>query len=237
MAKFLIIKPGQKVACLSAQGDFEHWIASCINHTDFAYDTWHPHRHEPAPDITQYAGIIMTGSGAMVTEQAPWMLQLRDYLAPYMAAKKPILGICFGHQFLAWMLGATVDFRPQGREVGTYPVSLLQHAQLDTLFADLPVEFAAHLTHQQSVLATCEGMQVLAKTEVEAVAAFCFADHCWGVQFHPEFTPPIMEHYLNYQAPHMSLSPSELQQMQQQIQETRDAAEVLRRFVSIVKSL
>ena len=43
--------------------------------------------------------------------------------------KTPILGVCYGHQLLAKLLGGTVDWNPNGREIGSVSMQLTEKCQ------------------------------------------------------------------------------------------------------------
>ena len=60
--------------------------------------------------LSRSCGIIILGSAASVHDQSDWQLVLNNMLFKAIANDIPILGICFGHQFLAHNLGGKVDF-------------------------------------------------------------------------------------------------------------------------------
>src|SRR5687767_13150001 len=55
-------------------------------------------------------GVIVLGSGASVNEDHAWQDELRAWLRPRIDAGIPMLGLCYGHQLLAKLLGGTVGF-------------------------------------------------------------------------------------------------------------------------------
>jgi anthranilate/para-aminobenzoate synthase component II len=69
-----------------------------------------------AVDLQRAAGIIVLGSGASVNDDLAWQDELRGWLRAAMAARVPILGLCYGHQLLANMAGASVGFAQPSRE-------------------------------------------------------------------------------------------------------------------------
>jgi GMP synthase (glutamine-hydrolysing) len=98
--------------------------------------------------------------------------------------KYPVLGICYGAQYLSWSHGGRVE--PVGtREYG--------RAHLDVTDKDCPL-FAGFepgsqvwMSHGDTVTAIPSGWHKTASTESVDIAAFACDDApVWGVQFHPE---------------------------------------------------
>ena len=58
----------------------------------------------------QLAGVIVFGSAASVHDDAPWQRELNAWLLPRLQsdAGPPVLGLCYGHQLIAHLLGGEV---------------------------------------------------------------------------------------------------------------------------------
>jgi GMP synthase (glutamine-hydrolysing) len=94
----------------------------------------------------------------------------------------PTLGICYGAQLLALELGGRVD-RTDAGEYGKVDMRTTG----GKLFAALPEEQTAWMSHRDTVVAPPTGAEIVATSEHTPVAAF--EDHArnlYGVQFHPE---------------------------------------------------
>jgi GMP synthase (glutamine-hydrolysing) len=124
-------------------------------------------------------GLILSGGPCSVYDQdAP----VAD---PGMVALGlPVLGICYGLQFLAHQLGGTVRSADK-REYGPAEVSLLP-GQGSALFAGLPSSLDVWMSHGDEALDLPPGFSVIART-ANAVAGIADPSrNLWAVQFHPE---------------------------------------------------
>jgi GMP synthase (glutamine-hydrolysing) len=96
----------------------------------------------------------------------------------------PILGICYGLQFLAHHLGGKVRSASK-REYGPAQVSIVP-GQDNPLFAGLPASIDVWMSHGDEALELPPGFSLTART-ANAVAGMADpARNIWAVQFHPE---------------------------------------------------
>jgi len=115
----------------------------------------------------------------------------------------PILGICYGHQLMARLLGGTVE-PGQEREYGHTEVVI---DCPDLLFQGLGNRISAWMSHGDRVTQAPGGFISLAHTLYTPVAAMANpARHLYAVQFHPEVQhtpdgPTILRNFL-YDACH-----------------------------------
>lgn len=227
-----IIKTGDTLPSLRTQhGDFEDWIERGLQGQGLPVRTLDPRTAADWPAPAQVAGVVVTGSPAMVTDRAEWSERTAAWLARQVESEVPVLGICYGHQLLAHALGGTVGHHPQGIEIGTVVVRRTQAAAGDPLFGALPARFPAQVVHEQSVLRLPPGTTVLACNDHEPHQAFRVGQHAWGVQFHPEFSRAVMQDYLDLHAREQpgAAGPAPAG-------ETPEAAALLRRFARWVHS-
>lgn len=95
----------------------------------------------------------------------------------------PVLGICYGHQLIAHVLGGEVE-RGEKREYGR---TILYVEEEDELFKGLNVVETVWMSHGDSVAKLPEGFKVLGRTEKTPIAAYANPEkRVFGVQFHPE---------------------------------------------------
>ena len=122
-------------------------------------------------------GIVLSGGPSSVYDEnapkpAPGVLDLNV----------PVLGVCYGMQFLAQQAGGDVK-RAGKREYGK--ADLTEYS--GQLFAGIQGEFVAWMSHSDSVTKLPDGYEVVARTADTPVTAIENAvTRRYGVQFHPE---------------------------------------------------
>jgi len=95
----------------------------------------------------------------------------------------PVLGICYGHQLMADVLGGAVAHN----DVGEYGPAALVADQGGTLFRGLPAQQQVWMSHRDAVTAAPPGFRIAAATPDSPVAAMEHRERgLYGVQFHPE---------------------------------------------------
>jgi len=108
----------------------------------------HPYAGDPFPPLNDCDAIIVGGTPISVNEidgheflmaEARWLKNALDL-------GKPVLGICFGAQLLAKLLGAEVKKNPV-MEIGAYPVRLTSAGDGDPLFQGFPKAFPVFHWH------------------------------------------------------------------------------------------
>lgn len=231
MKTFVIIKTGSTLPGVRRQfGDFEDWMIEGCGLSGVPLLVINVMSGKSLPPVDSLSGVIITGSPAMVTEQAGWMLSLAAWILQVLEQKVPLLGICFGHQLLAQAMGGRVDYHPLGREIGTVSITLTEEGKRDPLLGYLPDVFIAHVTHAQTVTQLPAYALPLATNPFERHHAFRLGDNAWGVQFHPEFTMDIMHAYVSEQVDALLNQGYDVAAIQQAIKQTDAANALLKRF-------
>lgn len=196
---FLIVQTGHARPEIRPRlGDFPEWFRHSMRLPRGGTVVVDAKGDPPLPALDGFAGVIVTGSGAMVTAREPWSERTAGWLREAVSAGVPLLGVCYGHQLLAHALGGTVADHPSGREIGTVEIERLPAAADDALLGQAPPRFLAHATHVQSVLELPDGAAALARSAHEDHQAVRFGPRAWGFQFHPEFSVEAMQAYIRH---------------------------------------
>ena len=231
----VILKTGSTFPDLARKyGDFEHWVENGLALTDGSTYVVDSRNADVLPDPRSVTATVITGSHDMVTEVSQGIESTSVWLRDLVAERVPILGICYGHQLLAHALGGEVGYHPQGLDVGTATVRCLPAGREDPLLSALPPTFPAYVTHAQSVLKLPPGAVRLAETEFEPNQAFRVGDLTWGVQFHPEFSAPVLRYYIAKQSERLADQGQDADQLIQAVLPS-PAGRLLERFGELIR--
>lgn len=158
---------------------------------------------EVHPGDTPFSHIKRNNPAAIVLSGGPGSVY--EMGAPTCDAKLftldvPILGICYGHQLMAWMLGGEVA-RTGQREYGRTQLTIQKQDETQ-LLSGIPEHSSVWMSHTDSVTRPPNGFETVAVTDGSPVAAMeNIRDIRWGVQFHPEvshteYGQKILERFL-----------------------------------------
>ncbi len=146
-----------------------------------------PYSKLPDLDDDKLKGVILSGSPFSVTAENALHPELETLIN-----KKPILGICYGAQYLTQYFGGKVA-KSEKREYGSAELDICNGS---ILFEKVENHSQIWMSHGDSILETAPNFNVIAKTDSIPVAAFAsnpgeFQNEILGVQFHPEVTHSI----------------------------------------------
>ena len=233
MRKLIIVKVGSTMPLLaSCKGDFEDWILAGLGIGQEDAQVTDVRNGDPLPKHDSIAGIVVTGSHAMVTEHHEWSERTAVWLACAVEQGIPALGICYGHQLLAYAMGGQVGDNPAGREFGTIAVHLEREASGDALLKDFTSPITVHVSHTQSVLRLPEKARRLAYSDRDANQAFVLGDRAWGVQFHPEFDAEVVRAYIEAYQDVLRLEAQSPETLLANSSDTPYGHEILKRFAA-----
>lgn len=124
-------------------------------------------------------GVILSGSPYSVYDPAAFKTDLSRF-----RGKLPVLGICYGAQFIAYTSGGKVE-PAVAREYGRANLETIDMA--DELFNGINPGSQIWMSHGDTITELPSDFKVIASTADVAVAAFrATGEKTWGVQFHPE---------------------------------------------------
>jgi len=139
------------------------------------------------PDPSLYDAISVFGSpeSCIELDRHSKLVAVRDLLAEFVRQDKPTLGVCFGGQLLAQVLGAEVRRCP-APEIGACEVSLTESGRASPYFDGFPARFPMAQWHSD-MFDIPRGAEWLAESPSCPHQAFSYG-RALAVQFHPEVT-------------------------------------------------
>ncbi len=124
-------------------------------------------------------GVILSGSPFSVYDEKAFKIELDTIRGKY-----PILGICYGAQFMAYVNGGTVE-PANSREYGRALLTTIDTT--NPLLKGIEPGSQVWMSHGDTITSLPEGFNIIASTEQVPVAAYqAQGEKLWGVQFHPE---------------------------------------------------
>lgn len=139
--------------------------------------------HYP-PEGAKFDAYLVTGSKADSFGTDPWILKLKEFLLARYDAGDKLLGVCFGHQLLALLLGGKTERASQGWGVGTHSYQLNQKPEWMSPALD---ELTLLISHQDQVTELPRNATLLASSDFCPNAAYAIEDQVLCFQGHPEF--------------------------------------------------
>lgn len=136
---------------------------------------------ERFPGSYDYDGVVVTGSRSSVYWDEPWIPATKEWVAGAIDHELPCLGICWGHQLFADVLGGEVG------DMGAYEIGYreVEHNGDSRLFEGVDTRFTAFTTHSDEVAELPSGAEELAWNDYSNHGFR--KDRVFGVQFHPEY--------------------------------------------------
>lgn len=167
----------KRIVIVDFGGQYAHLIARRIRECGVYSEI---HQPNAIPHDDDVVGIIFSGGPRSVTEE-----DLLSVKLDITSSKVPLLGICYGHQLIAKLMGGTVVSHEQkeyGREFAECNTS-------SPLFSGTAASQQVWMSHGDSVAVLPPGFTITASTPSTPVAGYQHADRSiFGVQFHPEVT-------------------------------------------------
>ena len=137
-----------------------------------------PYNKFPADDPS-VIGVILSGSPFSVHDPEAFKVDLSQFIG-----RIPVLGICYGAQFISHTLGGKVE-KADSREYGRANLQTVDTS--NPLFKDFEQQSQVWMSHGDTITAIPDGFKVIGSTADVVNAAFAStSQRVWAVQFHPE---------------------------------------------------
>jgi GMP synthase-like glutamine amidotransferase len=150
-----------------------------------------------ALDLQQAAGLVVMGGPMNVDEvqRYPFLAAEVEWIDQALEQQLPMLGICLGSQLLAKAAGARVY--PNGiKEIGWYALETLPATADDRLFAGCQATETVFQWHGDTFDLPVGAVHLARSTQCEH-QAIRVGPCAWGLQFHIEMTPGLVDCWLS----------------------------------------
>ena len=138
--------------------------------------------------------IVLGGPmGADDEESFPFLRWEKRIIRAAIDEAVPVLGISLGAQLIASTLGTKV-FHGSVKEIGWSPISITPCGQMDSLIGYLPENATVFQWHGDGFDLPAGAIR-LASSAHYSTQAFRFGKTVYGLQFHLEVTPPMIERW------------------------------------------
>ena len=171
-----------------AVGDYTELYPEAFGRVGVELRIYEATRGELPSSLDECEGWITSGSRASSYEDEQWIHDLAELQRALAEARRPQVGICFGHQLLARALGGHVELASVGWGVGGRTFEISAPAPW---MDPAPERFTILMSHRDQVTRLPEGAQLVAGAEYCPVGAYRIEDHVFCVQGHPEFVPEL----------------------------------------------
>ena len=129
-------------------------------------------------DDPSVIGVILSGSPYSVHDPEAFKVDLSQFVG-----RVPVLGICYGAQFISHTLGGKVE-KADSREYGRANLETVDIT--NPLFKGFEQHSQVRMSHGDTITAIPEDFKVIGSTKDVTNAAFWNQKDVWAVQFHPE---------------------------------------------------
>jgi len=159
--------------------------------------------------LNDLEAVVVLGGPMNVYQESsyPFLKQENKFLRCVLDQEIPLLGICLGSQLMAKAKEAGVVKAPKP-EIGWYKVLLTDMGMKDPLFEGLGPSLRVFQWHQDMFKVPKEAL-LLACSDVCA-QAIRLGKNAYGLQFHIEITPEMIQAWLDYYNPDGELLNSEV---------------------------
>jgi GMP synthase-like glutamine amidotransferase len=138
------------------------------------------------PPLSDFDWLIIMGGSMNVNEEKrySWLVEEKIFIRKAIDAGKIVLGICFGAQLIADILGGKV-YKGIHKEIGWFEVNLTDEGINSPIFEGIPEKFTAFHWHGDTFNLPQQTLRTV-QNQLYANQAFNYRDHVICLQFHLE---------------------------------------------------
>jgi GMP synthase (glutamine-hydrolysing) len=189
-------------------------------------------------DMVADAEVVFIGGAAAhsATEDHAYTQPMAEIVHRLVDAGKPTFGSCWGHQFMARVLGGELITDRDNAEVGTFEIHVTEAGSADPLMHQFPPKFLAHMGHHDHVARLPSGGVELAYSQRCRNQVYRLANKpIYGTQFHAEMSAQRLVERLSFYRDTYLPSDDEFESLKKNPLPTPEADCILHRFLEQVR--
>lgn len=149
---------------------------------------------DPVPQsLDRIAGLVFMGGPMSVNDPLPWIPKLTRLIQQAISADVPVLGHCLGGQLIAKALGSPITRNPV-KEIGWFPVEVVESPIARQWLGDLPATFMAYHWHGETFAIPPQATRILRSADCPN-QGFVLGNHL-ALQCHVEMTPQLIAEWV-----------------------------------------
>ena len=165
------------------------------------------HGEMPTEDWQRVKALIVLGGPMSVDDEDdfPFLRWEKRFIRAAIEEAVPVLGVCLGAQLIASTMGAAVC-HGLVKEIGWCPISITPHGQVDSLLGYLPENATVFQWHGDGFELPSAAIRLASSTHFKN-QAFRVGKSIYGLQFHLEVTPSMIERWIEQRSKDLALAP------------------------------
>ncbi len=170
-------------------GDYDVLYERLLARPNVEIVPFNAHRGQLPETVAECDAWLIPGARHSVYDDIEWLADLKGFATTALEQRVPLIGICFGHQLIASLLGAPVAKAEVGWQIGAREYRLASAQTPGD--ANSPGSFTIVASHQDQVLELPAGGELFASADGCPIAGFTVGNHVFCVQGHPEFSADL----------------------------------------------
>jgi len=143
---------------------------------------------EELPNAKAFDGYIITGGKYSVFDRFSWQNKFFKFLEKVIEEQIPLIGICYGHQAIAKVLGGEVVRSPKGYGVGLMPVNVIKTTSWCNMNTN---PLMLHAMHQDQVIELPSKAELFLSGDFCPISGFFVKNKVLAIQQHPDFNSSL----------------------------------------------